>query len=114
MAANPPSRPQSPQLPPMELPTDLPVEYVNLVRISHSPYEVIFDFAQMLPGLPTAKVQSRIVMSPLGAKLLYRALGENLAKFESAFGEITVPGGTSLADYLFRSPDRPPEKPPET
>jgi hypothetical protein len=101
----------------MELPADLPVEYANLVRIAHSPYEVIFDFAQMLPGVPAAKVQSRIVMSPLGAKLLFRALGENLTKFESTFGEISVPGGTSLADYLFRSPDKPPdrstEKPPE-
>jgi hypothetical protein len=46
-------------------------------------------------------------MSPLGAKLLYRALGENLAKFETAFGEIAIPGGSSLADYLFRPPDRP-------
>ncbi len=113
MSNNPPPRPQGHQLPPMELPSDLQVEYVNLVRIAHSPSELVFDFAQMLPGVPVAKVQSRIVMSPLGAKLLYMALGENLTKFETAFGEIHIPGGLSLADYLFRPPEKPPEKPPE-
>jgi hypothetical protein len=91
----------------MELPADLQIEYVNLVRIAHSPSEIVFDFAQLLPGASPAKITSRIVMSPLGAKLLYRALGENLAKFETAFGEISIPGGSSLADYLFKPPDRP-------
>ena len=57
-------------------------------------------------------VSSRIVMSPLGAKLLYRALAENLAKYEAAFGEIKVPGSGSLAEHLFRPPN-PPENPPE-
>lgn len=109
MSSNP-ARPPGPQMPPMELPADLMIEYVNLVRIAHSPSEIVFDFAQLFPGTPSAKITSRIVMSPLGAKLLYRALGENLAKFETAFGEITIPGGSSLADYLFRPPqDRPPQ-----
>jgi len=106
MSSNP-ARPQSPQMPPMDLPADIQIEYVNLVRIAHSPSEIVFDFAQLLPGASPAKITSRIVMSPLGAKLLYRALGENLAKFETAFGEIAIPGGSSLADYLFRPPDRP-------
>lgn len=113
MSNTPPPRPTVHQLPPMEMPSDLQVEYVNLVRIAHSPSELIFDFAQMLPGSPAARVQSRIVMSPLGAKLLYKALGENLAKFETAFGEIPIPSSLSLADYLFRPPEKPPEKPPE-
>jgi hypothetical protein len=51
-------------------------------------------------------------MSPLGAKLLLRALNENLARYESAFGEIKVPGENSLAEFLFRSPPDP-HKPPE-
>ena len=112
MSATPP-RSSQPQLPPLEIPPDLEVEYVNLVRIAHSPSELVFDFAHLLPGTTPAHVQSRIVMSPLGAKLFYRALAENLAKYEAAFGEIKVPGGGSLADHLFRSPgspDTPPEK----
>jgi hypothetical protein len=85
--------------------------YVNLVRIAHSPSELVFDFAHLLPGVQTAQVRARVVMSPLGAKLLYRALAENLSRYETAFGEIRIPGETSLADYLFRPP-QPPETPP--
>ena len=107
---NQPQRPSQPQMPPLEIPPELSVEYVNLVRISHSPSELVFDFAQMLPGSSPAQVQSRIVMSPLGAKLFQRALAENLAKYESAFGEISVPGGGSLADNLFHPPNPPEDK----
>jgi hypothetical protein len=107
---NQPQRPSQPQMPPLEIPPELAVEYVNLVRISHSPSELVFDFAQLLPGSSPAQVQSRIVMSPLGAKLFQRALAENLAKFESAFGEITVPGGSTLADHLFHPPNPPEDK----
>ena len=48
-------------------------------------------------------------MSPLGAKLLQRALAENLARYEAAFGEIKVPGQNSLADFLFKPPAPPKE-----
>ena len=102
-----PSKPQRPKLPPIEVPPDLQIEYVNLVRIAHSPSELVFDFAHLLPGGSPAQVQSRIVMSPLGAKLFHRALAENLGKYESAYGEITIPGGTTLADHLFRPPTSP-------
>jgi len=106
----PSHRTPGPQLPPLEIPADLEVEYVNLVRIAHSPSELVFDFAHLLPGGVPAKVRSRIVMSPLGAKLFYRALAENLAKYESSFGEIHIPGDSTLADNLFRQPT-PPDEP---
>ncbi len=92
------------KLPQMFLPEDLSVEYVNLVRIAHSPSELVFDFAHMLPGGQPARVSSRIVMTPLAAKLFSRALLENLIKFEATHGEIKVPGDRSLADYLFKPP----------
>lgn len=95
------------QLPDLQFPDNLPVEYVNLVRIAHSPSELIFDFAQLLPGLNRPLVQSRIVMSPLGAKLFYHALAENITRYEAAFGEIRIPRGTSLADALFHPPKPP-------
>ncbi len=101
MTATPP-RQQSPNLPRLEVPPDLHIEYANLVRIAHSPSEIVFDFAHLLPGASPARVQSRIVMSPLGAKLFQRALVENLGKFETSYGEITVPGDSTLADHLFR------------
>jgi len=110
--ANPPPHPSGSQLPAMEIPPDLPIEYVNLVRIAHSPSELVFDFAHLLPGSTPAKVTARLVMSPLGAKLFYRALTENLARYEAAFGAISIPGDPSLADNLFRPPATP-EKPGE-
>ena len=97
--------------PPLDLPADLEALYANLVRISHTPAELIFDFARLLPGSPAARVVARLIMSPIGAKLFYRALGENLARYEASFGEIQIPGGkSSLADDLFR-PANPPDKP---
>jgi len=101
----PGNRPTPPQQIPLEMPPGLVIEYANLVRIAHSPSELVMDFAHLLPGVsPAAQVSSRIVMSPLGAKLFYRALAENLARYEAAFGEIPIPGDHSLAENLFRPP----------
>ena len=109
---NTPNRPVQPQSPPLEVPPELETIYVNLVRIAHSPSELVFDFAHHLPGSSPARVRARIVMSPLGAKLLHRALSENLSRYETAFGEIKVPGEPTLADALFHPP-HPPDTPPK-
>ena len=95
-------KPKPAKMPPMTVSDDLEAVYINLVRIAHSPSEMVFDFAHLLPGSRPAKVRNRIVMSPLGAKLLLRALSENIKRYESSFGEINVPGSHTLADYLFR------------
>lgn len=111
VAPNPPNRPAPVKPPSLEVPADVKAVYANLVRIAHSPSELVLDFAHLLPGTIPARVNTRVVMSPLGAKLLHRALTENLARFEAAFGEIKVPGEATLADFLFRPP--PPAKPGE-
>ena len=64
----------------LEIPADLAAQYVNFALITHSLSEVILDVAQVLPGSPKSRVQSRLVFSPTNAKLLYQALGETLAK----------------------------------
>lgn len=94
----------------LEVPPELEVTYANMARISHSPADIVMDFAHALPGEAKAIIKSRLLMSPLSAKLFYRALGENLARFEAAFGEIAMPTNSSLADHLFR-PHQPPEPP---
>lgn len=104
-----PNRPAPPAPPTLEVPPDLKADYANVVRIAHSPSELVFDFAHLLPGVTPARVCTRVVMSPLGAKLLQRALAENLSRYEAAFGEIKVPGEGSLADFLFR-PTPPPKE----
>lgn len=89
----------------VRLPRDLQAKYANLVRITHSPSEFVFDFAQALPGLSDPEINTRVLVSPLSAKLLWNALGENLRKYESRFGEIELPGSSSLAETLFQPPD---------
>lgn len=66
--------------------------YSNLVMITHSPSEIILDFARMMPGLPKAKIVSRIIMTPPHAKLLLKALEDNIKKYEDRFGEIKLYG----------------------
>jgi hypothetical protein len=75
----------------IELPGDLEATYSNFVVISHSPSEMILDFARVLPNMPKARVYARIVMTPMNAKLLHKALGENLSKYEDKFGQIKTP-----------------------
>ena len=104
--------PQQQPGPKMEIVEGLKPLYTNLARISHSPADIVIDFAQILPGEGKAVVQARILMTPLSAKLLLRALQENLARYETAFGEINVPRGSSLADNLFKGL-QPPEPPKE-
>jgi hypothetical protein len=62
--------------------------YSNLAIITHSPSEFIIDFVKMMPGVPKAKVKSRIILTPQHAKRLLKALRENVAKYESMHGEI--------------------------
>lgn len=66
--------------------------YSNLAMITHTPSEFIIDFARVLPGAPKGKVYARIIMTPYHAKLLKKALGENIDKYEDQFGEIKVAG----------------------
>ncbi|MBM4431952.1 MAG: DUF3467 domain-containing protein [Chloroflexi bacterium] len=75
----------------IELPGDLEAAYANFAMITHSPSEIVIDFARILPNVPKAKVYARVIMTPINAKLLHRALGENLTKFEAQFGEIRTP-----------------------
>ncbi len=65
--------------------------YANLAMITHSPSEFILDFIKMMPGMPKAKVKSRVILTPHHAKRLLRALKDNISKYESMYGTINVP-----------------------
>lgn len=62
--------------------------YSNFAVISHSPSEFILDFVRVMPGLPKARVKSRIILTPQHAKRLIKALEENIRKFEAQHGEV--------------------------
>ena len=73
----------------IELPEDVAEgTYSNLAIITHSHSEFIIDFVRMMPGVPKAKVKSRIVLTPQHAKRLMKALADNVSRFEKAHGEI--------------------------
>lgn len=77
----------------IELPEDVAQGiYANLAIITHSSSEFVLDFARVLPGVPKAKVNSRMIMSPEHACRLMHALQENIAKYERVFGLINIPG----------------------
>ena len=63
-------------------------QYVNLAMIAHSNSEFVIDFIKMMPGVPKAKVKSRIVITPEHAKRLLLALKDNIDKYEASFGSI--------------------------
>ncbi len=62
--------------------------YSNLAIINHSNTEFVVDFISVMPGVPKAKVKSRIILTPQHAKRLLKALEENIHRFELANGEI--------------------------
>ena len=62
--------------------------YSNLAVITHSSSEFVVDFVRVMPGVPKARVKSRIILTPEHAKRLLLALQDNLKKFESVHGRI--------------------------
>lgn len=81
----------------IELPEDVSEGiYSNLAIITHSNSEFILDFIRIMPGVPKAKVKSRIVLTPQHAKRLMKALKDNMSKFESVHGTVQDTEATAL------------------
>ena len=89
---------------PVAVPPGLEPVYSNFALITHSPSEFVLDFAQLMPQVPQAHVVARVITTPVHAKLLLRALAENVSRFETQFGPIVAPDTSTLADQLFHPP----------
>lgn len=63
--------------------------YSNLAIITHSNAEFVVDFVRVMPGMPKARVKSRVVLTPQHAKRLLRALQDNIEKYEAIHGKIS-------------------------
>ncbi len=74
--------------------------YSNLAVISHTPAEIVLDFAQVLPGSKNASIRSRVIMNPIHAKRLLMALNDNIQKFENQFGTIQEPTVRPMGDTV--------------
>jgi hypothetical protein len=64
--------------------------YSNLAIISHSTSEFVIDFAALLPGMPKASVNSRIILTPEHAKRLLLSLQDNVARYETNIARIEL------------------------
>jgi hypothetical protein len=62
--------------------------YANLAMIAHSNSEFVIDFIRLMPGVPKARVKSRVIITPEHAKRLLAALKDNISKYEAMFGPI--------------------------
>jgi len=82
MSNDAPPPPKSGKMP-VQIPANLEPTYANFALITNSRSEIIMDFAQVMPQVPGAQVQTRIIMTAFNAKLLLRALTEHMARFES-------------------------------
>ncbi len=81
--------------------------YSNLAVITHSNSEFVADFIRIMPGVPKAKVKSRIVLTPQHAKRLMKALADNISKYEAAHGTIAdteLPGAGGAYPLSFGGP----------
>ena len=70
--------------------------YSNLAVITHSHSEFVIDFVRLMPGVPKAKVKSRLIMNPEHAKRLMLALQDNIRKFEANNGNIKVDAAPAM------------------
>lgn len=66
--------------------------YANFFVITNSPSEFILDFGRIVPGIPDAKIYTRVMTTPQHAKQMLQLLEKNIQTFESQFGEIKIIG----------------------
>ncbi|MBI2984398.1 MAG: DUF3467 domain-containing protein [Candidatus Kerfeldbacteria bacterium] len=62
--------------------------YANVLQISHTKEEVVFDFLNVMP--PQGQLVSRVITSPGHAKRILTALADNLKRYEAQFGAVTA------------------------
>jgi hypothetical protein len=62
--------------------------YSNLVMIHHNVEEFTMNFIYIFPNATQGKLLASLIVSPGHAKRIWRALGENIARYEAQFGII--------------------------
>ena len=67
---------------------ELQGQYSNLVMIHHNLEEFTLNFIYIFPNGTQGKLLTSTIVSPGHAKRIWRALGENLARYEAQFGNI--------------------------
>jgi hypothetical protein len=70
---------------------ELQGQYSNLVMLHHNLEEFTLNFIYIFPNGQQGKLLSSMIVSPGHAKRIWRALGENLSRYEAQFGTIKEP-----------------------
>src|SRR5271165_3528408 len=60
----------------------------NLVMIHHHAEEFTLNFVYVFPNGTQGKLLTSVIVSPGHAKRIWRALGENISRFEAQYGPI--------------------------
>ena len=77
------------------LPDDLEAQYVNFVRISHTAAEFVMDFSLLLPASRNPpSFPDRDV--PYGCQALFGRDEREHQRYETKFGQISLPGNHTL------------------
>jgi hypothetical protein len=84
--AEPPTAPQQVQIKADE--KELLGQYSNLVVVHHNAEEFTLNFVYVFPTVPQGKLVASMILSPVHAKRLMKALQENVSRYEEQFGTL--------------------------
>jgi len=62
--------------------------YANIAIVNTSQAEFVLDFARIMPGLPAAELECRVIMSPHRIKGFIGALKAQVDMYEKRFGPL--------------------------
>jgi hypothetical protein len=79
---------------------DLKGNYSNTVQLTHTKEEFFLDFLLIYP--PAGQLVQRIIINPLHAKRLQKALQENIEKYEARFGKLENTSAQEQEDIGFK------------
>ena len=63
-------------------------QYSNLAMVHYGPEEFTLQYIYVFPNTPHGKLVASVILSPAHAKRLWRALGDNISRYEAQFGAI--------------------------
>jgi hypothetical protein len=72
--------------------------YANNMVVSHTPEEFILDFLMVAP--PEGTVTARVIVSPGHMKRIFKALEDNISKYEKNFGTISQAEAPKVVGFV--------------
>jgi hypothetical protein len=80
--------------------------YANAMGVSHSKEEFVLDFMNIFPYQRAGIITARVITSPGHMKRIYKALEENMKKYEQQFGKIEEAAGPEGIGFRRSAADR--------